>query len=642
MTRNTDKQDTATAEKITTMRPSRTSNRSAASTDAPSAVIYVRVSTEEQAMTDTDDGYSLPHQVRQCRKAAKDRDAAVLEEFTEAGQSGRSLRRPQLEAALRFVEQHDVDFFVVHKINRFARDVHDAMKIKKRLAKAGCKLISAVEHFDDSAFGTFMEMLLHAEAQLYSDRLSEEVASKMGEKARRGGTPNKAPLGYLNVRKEIEGVPNVATVEIDEERAPHIRWAFNAFATGNWTTRSMVDELEQRGLRLRKTRTHPERPIQRSHLHRLLRNPYYIGMVVWAGEQYPGKHPALVSLEVWERVQRVLEANDSGGDKSSRYTPYLKGVLFCGHCQSRLGFVHGRGNGGEYEYFFCYGRQNRNGCPQRYIPIDDAARAVENYYPAVMDRLTKQLPAIETAIQELLTGHEAQRQSEKERAARDLARLERQEERLMADRYDDTISPELFKREMTRIRNSVQQARTTAEAADTDLGDLNQRFNQLVTLARKTVDTYHAASETERRQLNQFWFSKLYLKDRDITEHQLAELPQFITSQNFQRSLDRSRKIFHRAATEPDWDWDTALQQLAENEQTDRDAVPAGHGSILIGLVEVTGLEPVASSMRPKRSSQTELHPRRDSHPTGGLPDADKPLDQLVPVRRCGANAACG
>lgn len=553
------------------------------------AVIYVRVSTEEQAMTDTDDGYSLPYQVRQCRKAARDRDALVLKEFTEAGQSGRSLKRPQLEAALRLIEDNDVDYFVVHKINRFARDVHDAMKIKRRLAKAGCQLVSAAEHFDDSAFGTFMEMLLHAEAQLYSDRLSEEVASKMAEKARRGGTPNKAPLGYRNVRREIEGVPNVATVEIDEERAAHIQWAFQEFATGNWTVRSMVDELEARGLTLKKTRAHPERPLKRSHLHRLLRNPYYVGMVVWGGEQYPGAHPTLVPLDVWERVQRVLDANNSGGDKSFRYTPYLKGVLYCGHCESKLGFLHGRGNGGEYRYFFCYGRQNKNGCQQRYIPVDVAAQAVEEYYPAVMQRLHRHLPAVEAAIRELLSGHEAQRKAEKQRAARQLAKLERQEDRLMADRYDDNISAELFKREMARIRQEVQIARSLSEAADTDLGDLDERLSQLTALAHRAVETYRAASESERRQLNQFWFSRLYLKDREIVEHELAELPEFISSKSFRRDLDRSRKIFHRAQAQPDWDG--VMEELRQNE-TDQDDVLVGSGSMLQPLVREEGLEP--------------------------------------------------
>ena len=57
-------------------------------------------------------------------------------------------------------------------------------------------------------------------------------------------------------------------------------------------------ELTDRGFTLRATRRYPERPVTRSTLATILRNPYYLGIVTWNGEQYTGEqsHPALIDV----------------------------------------------------------------------------------------------------------------------------------------------------------------------------------------------------------------------------------------------------------------------------------------------------------------------------------------------------------
>src|SRR4051812_22974399 len=82
------------------------------------AVIYLRVSTLEQAATDYgDDGYSLQAQADACRRAAERLGADVVDEYVDRGKSARSADRPQLQAMLhRIAEQRDVDMVIVHKV----------------------------------------------------------------------------------------------------------------------------------------------------------------------------------------------------------------------------------------------------------------------------------------------------------------------------------------------------------------------------------------------------------------------------------------------------------------------------------------------------------------------------------------------
>lgn len=65
-----------------------------------------------------------------------------------------------------------------------------------------------------------------------SENLADEAQKGSSQKAKMGGTPFLAPLGYLNVRRLAEGL-EIRGIEIDPERAPLIIRMFDAHATGN-------------------------------------------------------------------------------------------------------------------------------------------------------------------------------------------------------------------------------------------------------------------------------------------------------------------------------------------------------------------------------------------------------------------------
>lgn len=55
-----------------------------------------------------------------------------------------------------------------------------------------------------------------------------------------------APIGYLNVSERING-REVRAVVPDPERAPLVRYAFEAFASGEYTLHTLFDELTDLG-----------------------------------------------------------------------------------------------------------------------------------------------------------------------------------------------------------------------------------------------------------------------------------------------------------------------------------------------------------------------------------------------------------
>jgi DNA invertase Pin-like site-specific DNA recombinase len=299
------------------------------------AVVYVRVSTKGQAERDGDpEGYSMPAQREACRRKATSLGAVVLEEFADRGESARSADRPELQRLLAFVRENAVTYCIVHKVDRLARNRADDVAINLSLKQAGVQLVSVSENVDETPSGILLHGIMSSIAEFYSRNLANEVIKGSVHKAKLGGTPVRAPTGYLKVRHMDNG-REVRTVEVDPKRGPLMAWAFEAYATGDWTLRSLLGELTNRGLTSPPGPRTPSKPLGLSNLHRLLRHPYYVGIVRYRSVLYPGKHEPLVSPETWQKVQVLLAAHNIAGDKQRDHPHYLKGSVYCGSCIGR-------------------------------------------------------------------------------------------------------------------------------------------------------------------------------------------------------------------------------------------------------------------------------------------------------------------
>jgi len=345
------------------------------------AIVYTRVSTKEQAQGGGDiDGFSLPAQRDACQRKAASLNAAVVAEFVDRGESARSADRPELQRMLKALIATPVDYVIVHKIDRLARNRSDDVAITAAIAATGAKLVSVTENIDETPSGLLLHGIMSSIAEFYSRNLANEVIKGTQQKVKAGGTPSKAPIGYLNVRQLVDGF-EVRTVTVDPERAALITWAFEQYATGDWTLRSLAEELRKRGLTYRPGPKAPARDVPANKLQVILRNRYYISYVKWRGVEHDGKHPALVDVATFEAVQRVLTDHRTAGERPSKREHYLVGSLRCGRCQERLLYTVTIGRERrEYGYFYCASRANKAACGQRYLPEALVEAAVERQW----------------------------------------------------------------------------------------------------------------------------------------------------------------------------------------------------------------------------------------------------------------------
>ena len=141
-----------------------------------SAVIYLRVSTKEQAEKGGEkEGFSIPAQREACTRKAVSLGAVVAEEFVDRGESARSAKRPELQKMLAYVKENPVSFVIVHKIDRLARDRGDDVEISVALKAAGTTLVSCSENIDETPSGILLHGIMSSIAEFYSRNLANEV-----------------------------------------------------------------------------------------------------------------------------------------------------------------------------------------------------------------------------------------------------------------------------------------------------------------------------------------------------------------------------------------------------------------------------------------------------------------------------------
>ena len=577
------------------------------------AVIYLRVSTAMQMDTDvSEEGFSIPAQREACIRTAERLGAEVVEEYVDRGESARSAARPQLQAMLaRMKEERDIDYVIVHKVDRLARSREDDVQIVLAIRQAGGQLVSATENIDETPSGKLLHGIMATIAEFYSQNLASEVLKGLRQKAKLGGTPSKAPVGYLNVIERSDG-KTIRTVIVDKDRAPHIQWAFEAYATGDYLIRELAEALEERGLKTPPVGKKGGQPMSISRVEQMLANPYYIGIVTFEGVQYPGRHDPLISAELWDRVQTLKQSRAISKEKPYEHPHYLKGTVFCGTCGTRMGVTKIKNrHGSEYDYFYCLGRQKRTAsCSQKYVAMDVIEDKVEEVWTSIQ-LPDEQIRAIERCVLDYVQVQGKQQHRALKEQTKRLSALEEERIKLMGAYYASAIPIEVLKREQERIGSEMRACQTILDGAQTDIDAIEAGLENLLELIADCGQLYKSAPPAIRRQFNQAVFERIVIDDDQVGGFYLRspfkELVGPTMEEMETQNNDPERRRYHRARSGlvlPE-QIEASLREIFQSESgTTTNGRPAlrrsspkpilgAPGSNVGVLVPPTGFEPV-------------------------------------------------
>jgi site-specific DNA recombinase len=501
------------------------------------AFAYLRVSSEGQVRTDySDDGLSIDAQREGAEEKAVQLEAEIVREFPDLGKSAyvdlhkRTAFLEMLDELKRCNEHPSthVDYVIVWSLSRWARNQRDHWQTRELVRQAGSTLVSITEPMigDDSAAAFLYESMIATQNQFQSMQTSENVKRGLRQKASVGGTYGPAPLGYLNSVDELADGRRVAIVTIDPDRGPLITFAFELYASGEYSIAQLAAELDRLGLRSRPTAKRVPKKLGTTVVQRLLRNPYYVGKLVYRrgtpDEQvFDGRHDALIDPETFERVQTLLDGKRVAGERPRVRQHYLRGSVYCGECGNRLTFGISTGrNGRKYPYFFCSGRINGTACTRRAnIRPELLEHLIERHYatvqmpPARVERGKAAIRALAAASQDAV--RQVQRAKTKL-----IGSLEARQDELIEMRFTEkSISPSLFKRKQAQLQAELDAAHESLAETELRLTIDRVHLELALELAEDVQAVYQAADEQTRRGYNQAFFRKLYVMTEWDDEH---------------------------------------------------------------------------------------------------------------------------
>lgn len=304
------------------------------SQEPKTAVVYVRVSTEEQVA-----GTSLSSQEADCRAWCETAGFSVVAFRTDAGESAKTADRKGLIAALEDARRLKSDALVVHKLDRLSRNASDGLTIRAALRRHGCELVSISEPAGNDPVGDMVSTIMFAVAQFDNDIRAQRSKRGMAETAMRGGWITTPPCGFLTVRSG-----SLPVLTPDPQKAPLIAAALRALAQG----------IADKGMTLLALRA-AGMPSQSAS--RCLRQPVYGGLIrssLTGGADVLAAFPGLVTPADWYRIEAALEEPQKKAPGANEGFP-LAGCLKCPECGGAItGSASRNRHGKKYGYYACH------------------------------------------------------------------------------------------------------------------------------------------------------------------------------------------------------------------------------------------------------------------------------------------------
>jgi DNA invertase Pin-like site-specific DNA recombinase len=287
--------------------------------------VYTRKSSEEGLDQDFN---SLHAQREACEAFIKSQVGEgwklISTAYDDGGLSGGNMDRPGLQKLLEDIKSKRIDVVVVYKVDRLTRSLADFAKIVEVFDASGVSFVAVTQQFNTtSSMGRLTLNILLSFAQFEREVTGERIRDKIAaSKAKGMWMGGYVPLGYRLADRKLHVIP---------EEAERIKLIFERYLQeGN--VRKLRKALDRDGIRS-KSRGHIEgrmsggTSFSRGALYQILRSPLYIGQIRHKDSVHTGQHDAIVSKELWDRVQASLDSTNAEPGPRQKSANILIGKL---------------------------------------------------------------------------------------------------------------------------------------------------------------------------------------------------------------------------------------------------------------------------------------------------------------------------
>jgi len=426
-------------------------------------VIYCRVSTKEQV----EEGNSLSTQEKNCKEYALKNGYQIEAVFIEQGESAKTVDRTELQKLMRFcaIKKHEIMAVIAYKIDRISRNTDDYSQIRILLKRYGVEIKSTSEHFEDNPAGRFMENIIANVAQFDNDVRAERCVGGMREAVREGRYVWMAPCGYSNIK--VSGKSTIGANHL----APLVKMAFEEVAKNECT----ADEIRKKLITQGFNPSH-SKAISRSAFHRMLKNEIYTGWVSKFGERHKGAFEAIISEELFQKVQQILSG------KHSKQAQYL---TECKDFPLRRFFKHPSGN----LFTGCWAQGRKKKYPYYLVHkpnINIRKEVLEDIFIAILNKFKMDILHFEK-LKDFVKKHVesgiSNKKADGEQLQQKVAQLRARQNTLIEKNIDGIIGDEFCKERIAAIDLELYQIQKLTSA----LPGSNINYGKLLDIIRNIL-----------------------------------------------------------------------------------------------------------------------------------------------------------
>lgn len=328
------------------------------------AVCYYRYSSDAQR------DVSIDQQKQAAERFCAAHGYHIIKEYADRAISGTRFDRPELQLMLSEIKKLRPGYLILWKGDRLARDRIDAAIAKRELRECGVKIEYVAETLpEDEAERALIEGIEEALAEHFIIQHSKNVSRGLSFNAEKAWYNGHKILGYKGQKNQ--------RYEIDPETAPIVQRIFNDYASGK-PMKVIADELNAAGYK-----TVRDKPFTEKTLWHTLHNRSYIGEYKWGDILVPDGFPQLVSVDMFERVQEMMQKNKHGGRGGAKKLNSLEGIdfwltghLYCGECGAPLSGTSGTSNTGQIHYYYTCTNHKKHQCSKKSIRKNAIERVV--------------------------------------------------------------------------------------------------------------------------------------------------------------------------------------------------------------------------------------------------------------------------
>lgn len=458
-----------------------------------SAILYIRVSTDEQA----DTGFSQRHQEEMLRRYCQLQDIHISQVYLE-DHSAKNFKRPEFTKMLLYIRKQKgiIDQILFTKWDRFSRSGPDAYAMISTLNKLGVEPLAIEQPLDLSVPENKIMLAFYLTApEVENDRRALNVKTGMRRALKEGRFMGKAPVGYINRQMDKK-----KWIEPHPEKAQHVIYCFEEVASGKYSTESVLKSARSRGFICSK-----------NNFWRMLNNPVYMGQILlppYKGDPatlQPGQHTPIISADLYYQVQDVLQ-----GKKKQQKTKKtvddrfpLRGFIIC-HADGRLLTASSsKGRKQYYDYYHCTSE-----CGTRH--------PAANIHNAIIQELAKWTPdpAVKELYKLILEDINGQTRREQLQQLKELQlQLKNLAEKMNTARellLNKQLDPDDYK----IIKNQVEEQRARAESKVSTITEQQQDITPLIDAGLSSLENIaghyqNASTETKRLIIDSIFPDKL-------------------------------------------------------------------------------------------------------------------------------------